>query len=204
MLKLKKKKLQTTSWINSRPWEPSSHDMYAKALKYSLPLTNPIKNSISSGLLHIKEGAVLQKRWGWGWGTEWWEKNRSIFNFLHGRNVRALISSTWNSKQLWQLWAVPSSYSSPSPAASPAFPRNSRSLLPPLFPSTPHSSRNPVKSICLTPGSSISATASASHSLALTVISAPSSFHFHHLPTSHVESRYFFFPLSPRTESATV
>lgn len=66
MLK-RKKKAQTTSWINSKPQEPSSHVMYVKALKYSLPLTNPIKNSISSGLLHIKAGAVLQKkRWGAG------------------------------------------------------------------------------------------------------------------------------------------
>lgn len=167
--------------------------MYVKALKYSLPLTNPIKNSISSGPLHIKAGAVLQKKGGGrGWGTEWWEKNRSIFNFLHGRNVGALISSTWTSKQRRRR-AGPSSYSSPSPATSFAFLRSSRSRLPPLFPSTPRSPRCTDKSICPAPGSSVSAAASASHSPALAVISRPSSFHFPHLPTSRAPSRRHFF-----------
>lgn len=133
-----------------------------------------------------------KKNGGRGWETEWWEKNRSIFNFLHGRNVQALISSTWNSKQRWQRWAVLYSYSSPSPATSPVFPRNSRSLLPLLFPSTPRSSRSPVKSICPSPGSSISTTVSASHSPALTVISMPSSFHFPYPPTSHAQPCHFF------------
>lgn len=59
--------------------------MYVKALKYSPPPhppTNGIRNSISSGLLHVTEGGVLQKKKKSGCGDEERSDERKIDQYL--------------------------------------------------------------------------------------------------------------------------